>query len=311
MSAEVTMQTIEASLLRDPFVKINCWVHPEGRIQVRAYLDSEPGLEQTKVGVAIDGSASMKENFGAGRSEVAPRRRRLRGNKVADFAQEFCPELAEQDYDKEITLIYWATGRHGAQLEEIGTLNPKDAKKKEYYQGPRDWGTGTQLLPALRYFVEHHYLDQEGFYIFISDGAIHDEEEVTQYCWDLARRIEEKQRPPVKFFLVGVGQRVDRDQLERLDNMRELNKEFPDVDLWDTGRVSTIDDLSILFRELIDKRREEIIYEEGGRILDHEGNVVLEKDGLPAWLEFTLPPGAKHFVLEIGEDKVEQRLFSS
>jgi hypothetical protein len=309
MPDEIAMQTVEIAL-KDPFVKINYWVHPDDRIQVRAYLAGDLGLEQNKVGMAIDGSASMKTNFGVGSTVVAPRRRRLRENKVGSFAQIFCPELAEQDYDKEIYMIYWATGRHGAELEEIGSLNPKEARKKEYYSGPRDWGTGTQLLPAIRYFVEHRFPDQQGFYVFISDGAIHDEKDVTKYCWDLARRIEEGQRLPVKFFVVGVGQQVDRDQLERLDNMRELNEGFPDVDLWDTALVSDIDDLAILFRELIDRRRDEIVYEEGGRILDHEGSTVLERlDGLPAWLEFALPPGAKHFVLEIGEDKIEQRLF--
>ena len=45
---------------------------------------------------------------------------------------------------------------------------------------PQHFGTGTQLLPAVRYFVERFKDAPWGFFVFITDGELFDLEEVKQ-----------------------------------------------------------------------------------------------------------------------------------
>src|SRR5947209_3853702 len=81
------------------------------------------------------------------------------------------------------------------------------------------YGTGTQLLPAVKYFVERFKDAPWGFYVFITDGELHDLDAVIAYSKQLARDVAARRRNPVKFVLIGIGPSVNEKQMEELDDL--------------------------------------------------------------------------------------------
>src|SRR5947208_1388617 len=79
--------------------------------------------------------------------------------------------------------------------------------------------TGTQMLPAVLYFVDRFQDAPWGFYIFITDGELHDLDAVKQYSTDLARAVSAGRRKPLKFVLIGVGDNINEQQMEELDDL--------------------------------------------------------------------------------------------
>src|SRR5204862_26663 len=77
------------------------------------------------------------------------------------------------DADGGTTCIYWATGPGGGKVEEIGDFRAEEAERHTFGP-PKQFGTGTQLLPAVKYFVERFKDAPWGFYVFITDGELHD-----------------------------------------------------------------------------------------------------------------------------------------
>src|SRR5262249_18623517 len=126
-------------------------------------------------------------------------------NQVAPVAQKVTSYLARKlDADGGTTAIYWALGDGGSQVQVLGDFPHYDAESYPF-DPPADWGTGTQLLPAVRYFVERFRTAPFGFYVFITDGELHDLESVKTYSVQLAKDVAAKRRNPLKFVLIGVG----------------------------------------------------------------------------------------------------------
>ena len=99
-------------------------------------------------------------------------------NLVENFAREAIPYLADKiDEDGGTTLIYWACGTDGSAIEVVGDLTGEEAKDAQY-PGPKAWGAGTELLPAVKYFLERFDDAEWGIYLFITDGRLDDLEEL-------------------------------------------------------------------------------------------------------------------------------------
>src|SRR5947207_9946113 len=189
----------------DPFGEVNVYKAPGGKVRVVATILMEPRREGTQTGIALDGSASMSELYNA---------RGSHRNEVTPVAQKLCAYLARKlDADGGTTCIYWATGRDGNQIEVIGDVTA-DQAEQHTFGPPRDFGTGTRLLPAVKYFIERFADAPWGFYIFLTDGELHDLEAVMDYSRYLSREVAAGRRKPVKFVLVGVGPNIDEDQME-------------------------------------------------------------------------------------------------
>ena len=190
------------------------------------------------------------------------------------------------DADGGTTCIYWAVGPGGSQVEVVGDLTA-DQAERHTFGPPQDFGTGTQLLPAVRYFVERFKDAPWGFYVFITDGELHDLDEVMAYSKRLAQDIAAGRRNPVKFVLIGVGPDVNEHQMEELDDLDTGT----DVDLWDHKLAAEMRVLEEIFAEVVDKNAR---VADNGRILDPQGRVVKDYAdvGLPAYLEFEVPAGA-------------------
>ena len=226
-------------------------------------------------------------------------------NEVEPIAREVVPYLAEKiDADGGTTAIYWACGPQGDLIEIIGDLTATDARTADY-RGPRAWGLRTQLLPALKYFIERFSDAKWGFYVFITDGRLDDLEAVKNYTAELARKIHEGKANPVKCVLIGVGKGVDEQQMIELDDLPD-ELDLP-VDIWDHKIASSMRGLRDIFAEVVE---ENAMVAPTGRILSSDGNVAANfADGVPAVLKFSLPRQATGFTLEVAGSKIEQALF--
>jgi hypothetical protein len=290
----------------DPFGEVN--VYPSGgKTRVVATILMEPHKEGAQTGIALDGSGSMSKLYGVedGSRVLSPifgGPKKLQ-NEITPIAQKLCAYLARKiDADGGTTCIYWAVGENGGQIEEVGDLTADEAER-HVFGPPRDFGTGTRLLPAVRYFVDRFRTAPWGFYVFITDGELHDLDDVKAYSVRLARDIAARRRNPLKFVLIGVGPIVSEVQMAELD---DLETGTP-IDLWDHKLAAEMRVLEEIFAEVVDKNAR---VADHGRILDPSGRVVKDYSdtGLPAFLEFEMPTGADYFTLEVNGTRVHQVL---
>src|SRR5205823_7905920 len=123
-----------------------------------------------------------------------------------------------------------------------------------------------------------------GFYVFITDGELHDLEEVKRYSTQLARDVAAHRRNPLKFVLIGVGESINESQMEDLDDLDTGT----DVDLWDHKLASEMRVLQEIFAEVVDEYAR---VADNCRILDPQGRVVknYSDTGLPVYLALEMP----------------------
>jgi hypothetical protein len=278
----------------DPFGEVNVYTAGPGRVRVVATILMEPRKEGTQTGIALDGSGSMAEVYGRGRS---------RENQVSPVAQKICAYLARKiDADGGTTCIYWATGHDGAQLEEVGDLRAEEAEEHTFGP-PRAFGAATYLLPAVKYFVERFRDAPWGFYVFITDGELNDLEQVKRYSTWLAREVAAGRSKPVKFVLIGVGPDINEEQMEELDDLDTGTE----IDLWDHKLAAEMRVLQEIFAEVVDKNTR---VADKGKVLAPDGSVVKDYSdvGLPAYLEFEMAAGSGYFTLDVNGQQVRQEL---
>jgi hypothetical protein len=278
----------------DPFGEVNVYATNRGVVRVTATILMEPRREGTQTGIALDGSSSMRLLYGYGATPV---------NQVEPVAQRICSYLASKiDADGGTTVIYWATGFRGDQLEIIGDLRAEEALK-HHFGPPKEYGNDTQLLPAVKYFVERFADAPWGFYVFITDGSLNDMGPLKSYTTHLARDVAAGKRNPLKLVLIGVGSAVSEEQMEELDDLYT----GVNVDLWDHKIAREMRVLQEIFAEVVDKNAR---VADHGKVLDASGNVVKDYAGLglPAFLEFDLPAGADAFLLEVNGVRIRQEL---
>jgi hypothetical protein len=291
----------------EPFGEVN--VYPAGgKTRVVATVLMEPHKEGAQTGIALDGSGSMSKLYGVG-EETGGFFAALFGqkkqvvNEVTPVAQKVCAYLARKiDADGGTTCIYWAVGPGGGHIQEVGDLRAEEAER-HVFGPPRDFGSGTQLLPAVRYFVERFKDAPWGFYVFITDGELHDLEAVKRYSTQLARDVAARRRNPLKFVLIGIGPSVNEKQMEELDDLDTGTE----IDLWDHKLAAEMRVLQEIFAEVVDKNAR---IADHGRILDPQGRVVKDYSdtGMSAYLEFEMPAGAEYFTLEVNGNKIHQGL---
>ena len=71
-----------------------------------------------------------------------------------------------------------------------------------------------------------------------------------RYSVQLAKDVASKRRRPVKFVLIGVGDGVNEQQMEELDDLETGT----DVDLWDHKIAKEMKQLQVIFAEVVDKK---------------------------------------------------------
>ena len=294
----------------EPFGEVN--VYPSGnKVRVVATILMEPRREGTQTGIALDGSGSMadlytvEEEKGGFFAALFGKKKPAvpKVNAITPIAQKLTSYLASKiDADGGTTVIYWATGNGGSKIEVVGDLRAEEAAQ-HFFGPPREFGSGTQLLPAVKYFVDRFADAPWGFYIFITDGELHDLEGVKKYSRQLAKDVAAKKCKPLKFVLIGIGPNVNEGQMEELDDL-ETGTE---VDLWDHKLAAEMRQLQEIFAEVVDKNAR---IADRARILDPQEGVLKDYSdtGMSAYLEFEAPAGTPYFTLEVNGNRIHQGL---
>jgi len=175
------------------------------------------------------------------------------------------------------------------------------------FAGPQSPGSKTCLAPAIRDYVA--YLKEQvpqgarrGLGVFITDGQLHDAEEVEKLTGEIAKMITKGQMPRVNFVLVGVGDAIDEEQLEKIAHAEHAGVGH----LWCHRVAKEIQNTAELVAVLVD---ETMTVAAGGTVYDDKGKIVKEYEGrLPAVLEFEVAEGAKSFTLEVAGKRYTQPL---
>ncbi|MBJ6759703.1 VWA domain-containing protein [Myxococcaceae bacterium JPH2] len=282
----------------------------EGR--VRAVLLHDPTVEGLDMAIYMDASGSMKDEY----TYTQPSRsflEWLRGAPLKEAANQVEPQvqwmleyLATKDRNGLLRVAYWATGNSGRDIEVIGELKGTDVKQYKF-PGAKKLGGYTYLVPALKDYVR--YMKEQanqgakrGCAIIVTDGRLHDAEEVERFSAEVARDIAAGRLPRLNFVLVGVGDGIDEEQLEQI-----AHQEFPGVGhLWCHRIAKEITQVAELVAVLVD---ETMTVAAGGTIYDDKGKVLKTYEGrLPAVLEFDVPEGAESFTLEVNGQRYTQPL---
>lgn len=291
---------LPSTMVVDPFGEVNVFTEQDGSVRVRATILMKPSVEGAQTGLAIDASRSMQQAFGGG-GAVSSIFSSSFPNMVEPVARTLAAYLANFDSDGSTTVIYWACGPAGLDIEEQGDMTA-DAAAKRAFPAPKAYGTGTKLLPAVKYFTETKFPDARwSIFVFVTDGVVEDLDDVKSYSLELAQQIAAGRRHFVKLVLLGTGQEVDIGQMEALDDLDYGGLKDPSgdpIDLWDHKLVSEIQKLEEIFAEVVSANT---VLAPSAQVVDDKGNAAVPcdrtsyADGLPALLEFRLPVGASSF----------------
>jgi hypothetical protein len=261
--------------------------------------DEGKEIEGAEFGLALDGSASMKDLYG---TESGPFGFGT-PNIVEPVAKSMLKFLADYAGDGTVELAYWAVGPAGKETEGVGKINQNQLDSLKI-RPQKKMGRGTHLLPIIKHFVDDKLKDAPwAMAVIITDGLIDDMEDVEKWTDSFAVEVDAGKRKLVKLVLIGLGENVDAGQLERLDDFEAS----VDVDVWSSKLASEMEALYEVFDEVMS---EELQVAPSGKILDNNGKVLrVYNDGLPAKMEFKLAPNSTGFKIEVsGQPAVEQDL---
>jgi len=254
--------------------------------------------EGWKTGVALDASSSMQSAYGKSAKSVE--------NLVEIEARKFLYYLADRlDAEGQTTTIYWACSG-SRELEVLGDIQASQCNTLKI-EGPleADFGSMTNLLPALRYFVEGFPNASNGIYLFVTDGRINDFLAVKEYCINLAKQIMSGKRNPIKCVLIGIGEKVDTRQLQDLDNLDAVTG----FDLWDYHVAKDMRETTDIFAELVD---ESVMVAPTAAIYDDQNTLIKQfTDGLPGRVSFLMRDSSSFFELEVAGQRIRQSLLTS
>ena len=222
-------------------------------------------------------------------------------NILQPLVQDFIAYLADNlDRTGKTSLIYWGCGK-GEETQVLGEFDAITCQQVKI-SGPATFQLGktTKLCPAIAYFANQYRQAQRGIYIFLTDGRIDDLEQVKDYTRELALEITVGKRNYLKLVLIGIGNDIDRYQLQELDDFDT----GLDLDIWDYKIASEMKNLSQIFAELVNENQ---IIAESGSIYDDRGNCLKSyPQGLPAKVDFVMPSDSKWFELEVGGQRIRQ-----
>ena len=165
-------------------------------------------------------------------------------------------------------------------------------------------GRGTHLLPIIKHFVDDKLKDAPwAMGVIITDGLIDDIENVEKWTDSFAAQVDAGKRRLVKLVLIGLGENVDAEQLENLDDFEAS----VDIDVWSSKLASEMEELYEVFDEVMS---ESFIVAPSAKIVDNNGKLLKAyNDGLPAKMEFRLPSKSTGFKVVIpSQPPVEQDL---
>lgn len=298
---EQTIVTVPYNKTVNPLGKVVVEYMPDKTKKIKAYLLAEHIRKGVQTGIAFEASKWIKEAYGYRSGFGGLMTRQDNPNLLSMVAQKTGSYLARKvDDDGHTTLVYWAIGRMGDEVEIIGDLSAYEIEQFDF-TGPKTFGESVNLMPAIRYFVDRFASADWGMYVFFTQGRIDDLEEVKKYSTELAKKIAGGRKNPVKFILMGIGQKINSENLKMLDDLDTGT----DVDLWDYRIAEEMKDVLEIFAELGDTHT---IVAPKGKVLGANGHIIADygDSGVPSLMMFSLPSDAKSFELELGDTKIVQ-----
>ncbi len=290
-----------------PLADVNVLPQKDGSQEVVACFMPDPdvivGEGESKAFLALDASSSMKTMYGFGSIFGG------NPNYVQGVARKLGAILTSVTKTGKVSSIYWAVSPPGDKIEEIGEFS-ESGWENATITGPKKekWGKGTKLLPTIKLAMEKIAKSADWTMgVIITDGIIEDEQDCMNYCLQVGKEMASGHRKPVKLVLIGIGESVDEEQLERFDDMFEGTG--IDYDLWSHGMVASMqneaDILAVLYGELM---TEEItVVPAAGHVEDGSGNVLVSwSDGVPGKFRFILPKGETQFIIKIPNKDITQ-----
>lgn len=267
-------------------------------------VESLVGEGDSRAVLALDASRSIKDQFGVGGIFDA------KPNYVQGVARKLGEILAGVTRTGKVSMLYWAMGPGGGETEVIGEFDAQTCLKTNI-TGPKKkngWGTGTRMLPAVKYVVEDVGKDADlTLGVIITDGIIEDEADCMTYCMKLGEAIVQGKHKQVKLVLIGVGAQINEEQLAKFNDMFETTPLKGKVDLWASGVAADMRDesdiIGVLFGELIN---EETVIADSGRVVSKGLELKNFSDGLPGKFRFILPKGHNEFTIETPSGSVAQ-----
>lgn len=301
------MAQISSQYVQLPFGEVDVWKQPDGSLRVKATVLMKPNVEHAQTGLAIDASRSMADMYGFDDSPLGTIFGVKKPNAVEQVSRKIAAYLAQFDSDGETTAIYFACGHFGAEIKVIGELDVNRAATQSF-EMPSNAGTGTQLCPAINYFLEHFSNNPWLICLFITDGMIDDLEETKKLSKKICEEMAAGTRNYTKFVIIGLGREfyANSPAAKALEELDDLDDD-PDYgvegqDLWDHKITSDMKSLEEIFAEVVS---EDTILCTGATVVDSKGNEVSPlkggsyHDGLPALLRFDMPAGSTSFTLNM------------
>lgn len=301
------MAQISSKYIQDPFGEVNAWKQPDGTVTVKATVRMKPNVENAQTGLAIDASSSMKNAFGVDDSGLSALFAPKLTNYVEIVARKIAAYLANFDSDGETTALYYSCGKLGTEIQPIGEIDSKKSETQNFTM-PSNPGTGTRLVPAINYFLNHFKNAPWLICLFITDGLIDDIEETKVLSKKICQEMADGTRQFTKFVIIGIGNdfgpgspaSVALEELDDLDEDEVYGVEGQD--LWDHKITADMKSLDEIFAEVVS---ENTILCSGASIVDSNGKEVKTEngesysDGLPALLRFTMSAGSNSFTLRL------------
>lgn len=285
-----------------PLADVNVLPQKDGSNEIVVCFMPDPdtlvGEGESRAVLALDASKSMKEMFGGG--VFMPK-----ANYVQAVARKIGEILCTIARSGKVGMMYWALGPGGAETEQIGEFSADKCAQAQIIGPPKkNWGTGTRLLPTVKYIVET-VAAKASFTmgVVITDGILEkdDFEDVKKYCYKVGEGLVAKGEPSaLKLVLIGVGAEIDEKQLQGLNDMFEDTALEGKIDLWATGIAADMqeetDIVGTLFGELMS---EEEMIALSGRVVSNGKLINSYTDGLPAKIRFKLPKGSTEFTIQV------------
>lgn len=269
-------------------------------LEIEVTLAIEAAIERMVGAFYMDGSDSMRGagNFGRSGGLFGLGKQR---NLVEDAMRVAVPYVVNKDANGRCRVCYWAVGADGRSVEELGEMTAEQAQTATF-PGPKVFGGGTYLLPAIRDFVAYiQGIIQSGetvgaaLAVVVTDGQFHDQGDVMAYVQrNLAPAITEKKFPRTVFTLVGIGSQADEEQLEELMH-KATPEDYPYREIFCYALAETLDQLPTLVSHLLDENTPAFY---GGATITSRGQTVMVyEDMVPAVLTFKAPLNAREFTL--------------
>jgi hypothetical protein len=291
-----------------PLADVNVLPQKDGSNEIVACFMPDPdivcgGEGESRAIIALDASKSIKNMFGFGGAFGG------NPNFVEMVARKLGGILCDITKNRKASMMYWALGPGGDQIKQVGEFDQAGCAAADISGQSLNWGTGTKLLPPLKYIIDTFAKGSDfTMGVIITDGIIEDEEDCMKYCMQVGKELAAGKRKELKLVLIGVGSDVDQDQLESFDDMFEDTDLEDDVDIWSHGIASHMKDeddiIGVLFGELMSEDKE---VASSGSILDASGNEIKSfSDGLPGKFRFILPKGETVFTVHTPNGEVTQ-----